>query len=162
MREYYDQYWGRVHPAPVDDPLAPERSRILWALVDHTGTTPARMLEIGCGEGHLVAEAARRGIDSVGLDVSERAIERARAFHPDRRFHVHSSEDRPWPAGAESIDLVVAFEVIEHVLRPRQLLLGAADVLRPEGHLALTTPFHGLVKNVVLALGAFDHHFDVE
>lgn len=162
MKQYYEEYWNRARPAPPGDPLAPERSRILWTLVDQAGLRPARLLEVGCGEGHVVAQATRRGIDSVGIDVADRAIERAKALYPDCRFHVHSLEDRPWPADAASMDLLVAFEVIEHLLRPRQLLSGAADVLRPGGYLALTTPYHGPAKNMMLALSAFDRHFDVE
>jgi hypothetical protein len=52
--------------------------------------------------------------------------------------------------------------VIEHMVRPRQLLLGARDALKPGGHLAITTPYHGRVKNLALVLAAFDSHFDVE
>jgi 2-polyprenyl-6-hydroxyphenyl methylase/3-demethylubiquinone-9 3-methyltransferase len=40
--------------------------------------------------------------------------------------------------------------------------VGAHEALRPGGLFALTTPYHGLVKNVALALHGFDRHFAIE
>jgi len=58
--------------------------------------------------------------------------------------------------------VVVAFEVLEHLLRPGALIEGAREALRPGGHVALSTPYHGVSKNVVLSLVAFDRHFAPE
>ena len=96
------------------------------------------------------------------MDVSERALERARALAPDVRFVRHAVDSLPWPFEPASFDVVVSFDVIEHLLRPRRLLEGARAVLRPGGALALTTPYHGLLKNVALVATRFDRHFDVE
>ncbi|WP_336343131.1 methyltransferase domain-containing protein [Halalkalicoccus ordinarius] len=45
-----------------------------------------RILDIGCGTGHLTEAIAERGADAVGLDASAEMIERARESYPDRRF----------------------------------------------------------------------------
>jgi len=52
--------------------------------------------------------------------------------------------------------------VVEHLLQPRALVEGARQALRAGGHLALSTPYHGRLKNVVVSLAAFDHHFATE
>ena len=163
MKQLYEEYWSREAPPPTRDPLTPTRRRFLWPLVERAtaGAGRPHLLDCGSGDGNLVAEARERGLEAMGLEISERAIERARAAHPGAVFLQHSFEDRPWPVPAESFDVVVAFEVIEHLLQPEELLLGANDVLKDGGHVALTTPYHGLLKNLAVALVAFDRHFDV-
>jgi len=109
-----------------------------------------------------VAEAAAKGAEAQGMEISAAAVDRARRAHPACSFQVHSIDERPWPVPAQSFDVVVAFEVIAHLPWPRELLEGAAGVLRSGGHLALTTPYHGLVKNLALDALSFDRHFNVD
>jgi SAM-dependent methyltransferase len=159
IQEFYEQYWR----SPYHDPLAEGRHHALWRLVESAG--PERFksfLELGCGEGDLVAEAVARGMRGTGTDISHTVIERAAARHPQATFDVLDVENRPWRLEQNRFDLVVALEVIEHVFAPRTLIEGAFDVLGPCGYLALSTPYHGRVKNILLALRGFDHHFDVE
>jgi 2-polyprenyl-3-methyl-5-hydroxy-6-metoxy-1,4-benzoquinol methylase len=66
----------------------------------------------------------------------------------------------PDPFQAESFDLVVSTEVVEHLYHPRQLIQNAFRLLKPSGHFIVRTPYHGYVKNVVLVLsGKLDNHF---
>jgi SAM-dependent methyltransferase len=159
LNDYYDEYWNRDSPAPLADPLAERRLR---SLRDHITDEVTRVLEVGSGSGDLVAELQQEGFDALGMDISPRAVEIASERHPSSRFITHSVEKLPWPVESSSVDLVVAFEVIAHLLRPRALVEAAWDVLRPGGFFALTTPYHGLLKNLTIALGAFDHHFAAE
>ena len=56
--------------------------------------------------------------------------------------------------------MVVSTEVIEHLFDPRSLPRFASSVLRPNGHLILSTPYHGYVKNLALSVaGRWDRHF---
>jgi SAM-dependent methyltransferase len=95
------------------------------------------------------------------MDISARAVELAAATHPECEFVQHGVEELPWPVAGGSVDVVVAFEVIEHLLQPTRLLEGARDALVPGGRIALTTPYHGRAKNIALALTSFDEHFAV-
>jgi SAM-dependent methyltransferase len=162
VKEFYETYWSKGDPPPTRDALSPSRSAVLWSLVEPATDRPLRLLECGSGEGHLVSEATARGIEADGMEISGAAVDRARRAHPECSFREHSIDDRPWPLPAGSCDIVVAFEVIAHLPWPRELLQGAADVLRPGGHLALTTPYHGPVKRSALATLAFDRHFNVD
>lgn len=159
VREYYEEYWKRDAPAPLRDPLTPKRMALLR---EHLETRDRRVLDVGCGPGTLVGDLARAGHDAIGFDVSQRAVQIASERHPSARFIRHSAEELPWPIKQGSQDLVVAFEVIEHLLRPRVLIEGARQALRSGGHLVLSTPYHGRLKNVVVSLVAFDHHFAPE
>lgn len=158
---YYDEYWQRDRPSPLEDALSPARLRILRAFIGED-VRGWRALDAGAGAGDTVAALTALGIDASGMDVSPAATELATKRHPGLPFLTHSVEEPPWPVEQSSLDLVVAFEVIEHLLRPRRLLQGAAHGLRPGGRLALTTPYHGLAKNLALVVAAFDRHFAVE
>jgi 2-polyprenyl-3-methyl-5-hydroxy-6-metoxy-1,4-benzoquinol methylase len=63
--------------------------------------------------------------------------------------------------GKQSFDLVISVEVIEHVYEPRTLLAQAREVLRPGGRFVITTPYHGYLKNLLIAgLGKSDAHYN--
>ncbi|MHB8644065.1 MAG: class I SAM-dependent methyltransferase [Gaiellaceae bacterium] len=160
LEEYYEEYWQRERASLLADPHAGARLRLL--LEEFRVGAVHSAVDVGCGAGKLVAALTSGGIDALGLDISQSAIDLAAAAHPHCRFVRHTLEERPWPVAAESIDAVVAFEVIEHLLQPAALVAGAYDALRRGGRLILTTPFHGRAKNMVLALTRFDRHFAVE
>ncbi len=50
-------------------------------------------------------------------------------------------------------------EVVEHVYDPKAFAAGIVKLLKPGGRLLLTTPYHGYLKNLAIALaGRFDRH----
>jgi 2-polyprenyl-6-hydroxyphenyl methylase/3-demethylubiquinone-9 3-methyltransferase len=118
------------------------------------------VLDLGCGNGWFTAALARCGFSMVGLDQSGSGIEIARSCHPEVRFEQHDLACRLDPAWTRRFDAVVAVEVIEHLLLPRQLIETALGALVPGGLLIVTTPFHGYLKNLALALaGRMDAHW---
>lgn len=160
LQDYYEEYWARDTLSPLCDPLTPTRVRLLRKELFQASAR--RILDVGCGAGDTVAALAGDGLEAWGIDISPGAIELARRAHPGCSFTAHSVEVLPWPLDEGTVDAVVAFEVIEHLMRPRRLLEGARIALRKGGHIALTTPYHGLLKNVALAVLAFERHFAVE
>ena len=99
----------------------------------------ARVVDVGCGTGEFPAMAAERGYDAVGIDVSAPSIEAARRSRPDIDFRVVDVEGL---AAAEpaSVDVVTLWDVIEHVLRPHDVIAGCAGVLRAGGVVGIGTP----------------------
>jgi 2-polyprenyl-3-methyl-5-hydroxy-6-metoxy-1,4-benzoquinol methylase len=118
-----------------------------------------RVLDLGCGNGALCGELSSAGFEVTGCDPSEEGIALARRAHPHIRFHVLGAYDEPADLGT-GFDVVVSTEVIEHLFLPRLLPRFASRVLRPHGHLVLSTPYHGYLKNLLLSLsGKWDRHF---
>ena len=74
------------------------------------------LLEIGSGEGHQSEHLAALCDQLYGLDVSERAVERARERLPSAKFGVGEITALPWdaPPGGK-YDLVVACEVLYYL-----------------------------------------------
>jgi 2-polyprenyl-3-methyl-5-hydroxy-6-metoxy-1,4-benzoquinol methylase len=105
----------------------------------------ARVLDLGCAIGTFAVElAARPGLHVVGVDFSTTALamaaEHAGASRPDRRaaFVASAAEQLGLRDGA--FDVVVAADVIEHLVDPETLVREAHRVLRPGGVLVLETP----------------------
>src|SRR5579872_1585437 len=99
-----------------------------------------RVLDAGCGAGYGSAELAHAAQSVVGIDVGPEAIEFARENYrlPNLTFEQGSCIALPHPDG--SFDLVVAFEVIEHLEQWRELLLETRRVLAPGGQFIVSTP----------------------
>jgi 2-polyprenyl-3-methyl-5-hydroxy-6-metoxy-1,4-benzoquinol methylase len=118
-----------------------------------------RVVDIGCGNGALCRELASRGYEVVGCEPSADGVRLAQTAAPELVFHQIGVDDDPAAVGNESFDVAIATEVIEHVVRPRNLPRFAKQVLRPGGHLIISTPYHGYLKNLVLALtNKWDSH----
>lgn len=86
---------------------------------------PGSVLDLGCGDGTLLALLAKRGIGGVGLDLSEKAVAIAHERGLDCRVH-DLTEPLPFPD--KSFDAVLIIDVLEHLYRPDQLLTEAARV----------------------------------
>jgi 2-polyprenyl-3-methyl-5-hydroxy-6-metoxy-1,4-benzoquinol methylase len=113
--------------------------------------------DLGCGNGHISGRLATLGYQVTGVDASTSGIKIARRTYPDVEF-VEALIDRDLAVG--SFDLVISSDVIEHLYRPSDLLEAAVSSLQPGGQLLLGTPYHGYLKNLVLAAtGKLDAHF---
>jgi 2-polyprenyl-3-methyl-5-hydroxy-6-metoxy-1,4-benzoquinol methylase len=156
QRAYHECLWEGMPEGrePADFAL---RSRFL---LEHA-RAGQRVLDVGCGEGRFAAELAGIGAEVVGIDVAEEPLRRARALHPQLDLRLVQA-DGSWDLPDASFDVVWAGEVIEHVLDTAGWLSEIRRVLRSGGSLLLSTPAHGPLTLLRLALSrhAFAEHFD--
>jgi O-antigen biosynthesis protein len=99
------------------------------------------VLDLACGDGYGSALMARTAERVTGIDIDDETVESARAHYArlanvDFRTGDAHSIDIP----DASIDLVVAFEMIEHVTDPAQVLSEISRVLRSDGIMIISTP----------------------
>ena len=96
------------------------------------------VLEAGSGEGYgadLIAGVARR---VVGLDYDDSAVAHVKARYPRVDMRQGNLADLPFDAG--TFDVVVNFQVIEHLWDQGQFVAECLRVLRPTGVLLMSTP----------------------
>jgi SAM-dependent methyltransferase len=102
-----------------------------------------RVLDAGCGVGYGTALLARAGAaDAVGIDVADEALAAAAAASPELEFTQADVHDLPFPD--DRFDVVVCFEVIEHLERQDEAIAELARVLTPDGVLAMSSPNRGV------------------
>lgn len=123
------------------------------------GGAAKRAFDLGCGNGALAAELAQRGFAVAGVDPSADGIAIARRAHPQHRLEPGSTAD-DLAGRFGTFPLVVSLEVVEHVYEPRLFARRAFELLEPGGTAVISTPYHGYLKNLLLAAtGKLDAHF---
>ena len=105
-------------------------------LVGTHARSPGSCLEIGCAFGLLLAEARDRGWTVRGVERSEHAAEWARR---ELQLHVDTSPDAMSAIPSASQDVVMLWDVMEHLKHPVGMLQEIRRVLRDGGVLALVT-----------------------
>ena len=96
----------------------------------------ARVLDVGCGTGDLVAALADAGLDAWGIEPSEEAATAGRS----RGLRIHAEDLREFAARGERFDALSLINVLEHVPDPATLLRQAAKLLNPDGVLCVQVP----------------------
>jgi 2-polyprenyl-3-methyl-5-hydroxy-6-metoxy-1,4-benzoquinol methylase len=163
LSDYHESLWQAL-PEASEPPYLKTR---LAFLLEHAGSvgapaqSPVRVLDIGCGEGQFTAELARAGFSVVGVNVAHEPLRRAHLRDPGLDLRVVPLEGL-WPLADASFDVVWAGETIEHVADTAGWLSEVRRVLRSGGILLLSTPAHGRLLMLRLALShrSFDEHFD--
>jgi 2-polyprenyl-3-methyl-5-hydroxy-6-metoxy-1,4-benzoquinol methylase len=100
---------------------------------------PGRILDVGCGEGHILDMLRRHGRpdwDLWGVELGERAVQQAR--RAGYTVLAGRFEDVALPPG--HFDLLIMNQLIEHVADPVAMLKKARAALRPGGHVVIETP----------------------
>ena len=133
--------------------LLPALARILDV------ASPRRLFEVGCGNGAIANWLHSRGIEVTGIDFSESGIMEAHRAYPGLRLALGSAYD-DLAALYGQFPVVISLEVVEHLYFPRKFAKTVFDLLEPDGMAIISTPYHGYLKNLVLALsGRLDAHF---
>jgi 2-polyprenyl-3-methyl-5-hydroxy-6-metoxy-1,4-benzoquinol methylase len=143
-RAYYEREVELRRFVPEQEPYEEHRVRFVMRLLG--GLRPARILDVGCGDGYLCGRYAGAGVSPSirGLDISTGRLRYA--------ARVHEGGGRPAPSGArfiagridrlpfsdDSFPLVSAVEVIEHIEDPISTLREIARV--SSAHVIVTVP----------------------
>lgn len=115
------------------------------------------LLDVGCGNGHLLYQLRNRFKRLIGLEYSAHRLEQAKLNLSDDAFRaVLGSAENMSEIASNSIDCVVSADTIEHVPDVYPATAELYRVLRPGGILIINTPnIAFLKKRILLLLGRF-------
>jgi len=133
-QDIHDRYLGAM---PFEERL-PHRMEITLKFLKSIPIQ--RYLDVGCGDGSFasIVKGSTSGVDVYGIDVSAKAVKLA-SGKGINAFQVDLSREKI-PVESDFFDAVFAGEVIEHVFDTDLFLDEMFRVLKPQGHLILTTP----------------------
>lgn len=112
---------------------------IIDSLKQHLPTGSV-VLDVGCGNGIIARHLGSEGFNVYGIDVSSKAIEKARALTdlPNVSFDVISAEELV--ADGRKYHAIICSEVLEHLNQPEKLLNVLYQSLADDGVLIVTVP----------------------
>ena len=129
----------RTHPdTPDQGTFQHHLARYEFALRQMRGGE--RVLDTGCGVGYGSEMVARRGAVCIGVDYSMPALTRASQRHAAANLHYARMDCQKLALASQSFDMIISFEMFEHLEKSAEYLQECSRVLRPGGRLILSTP----------------------
>jgi trans-aconitate 2-methyltransferase len=109
-----------------------------------------RILDLGCGTGHLTAQIAESGAHVLGVDRSAEMVAAARVAYPNLKFEISDARNLPYH---EEFDAVFSNATLHWIHEPELVLQGICRALRPGGRFVAEL---GGKKNIRAMQAAFD------
>jgi SAM-dependent methyltransferase len=132
----------RTLPGIPDERYWFERHVVAYRLAQARVAAGARVvLDAGCGEGYGLAMLEEAGATRVvGVDLEPPVVAHAQATYGSDVIEVHEAELMALPLDDDTVDLVVSFQVIEHLHDIPGYLRSLRRVTRPGGEVWIATP----------------------
>jgi 2-polyprenyl-3-methyl-5-hydroxy-6-metoxy-1,4-benzoquinol methylase len=104
------------------------------------------ILDIGCGGAWLAKHLLPKGKAIISTDISDINPKKAIKNYPSKNHFGIVADVFELPFKEQSIDCIVASEIIEHVPDPKKFITCLLEVLKPDGSLIITTPYNELIR----------------
>jgi 2-polyprenyl-3-methyl-5-hydroxy-6-metoxy-1,4-benzoquinol methylase len=98
-----------------------------------------KVLEIGCSIGGAATLLKDKGFTVYASDISEYAVEKAKKLSPGIHFLTFDVQ-KEIPL-KHKLDMIVSFEVVEHLKRPQAAIKHIYNALKPGGYVVISTPY---------------------
>ncbi|MBS0286036.1 MAG: bifunctional 2-polyprenyl-6-hydroxyphenol methylase/3-demethylubiquinol 3-O-methyltransferase UbiG [Proteobacteria bacterium] len=132
-------WWDKSGPCKPLHDLNPLR---LAFIQTHCSLSQSHVLDIGCGGGILTEALCQFGPSVWGVDQSEKALniakDHAKMLKNPPHYELTTAETlaKQYP---HSFDVITCMEMLEHVPDPLSVIEACANLLKPGGHLFLST-----------------------
>lgn len=133
-----------------------ERRRRTLDLVKRAAPPPARVLDVAAAQGNFSLALAELGYDVTWNDLRAELADYVRLKH--EKGTIHYAPGNAFELGfRETFDIILITEIIEHVAHPDRFLAEVAQMVKPGGHVVMTTPNGAYFMNT---LPRFSDHPD--
>ncbi|HSX48994.1 MAG TPA: class I SAM-dependent methyltransferase [Candidatus Saccharimonadales bacterium] len=148
--------WNQVPPDYYQKEIAKNPLKRFW----HTekvdtfkkltkGKNFKNILDVGCASGRMANEISKifPNAKMTGVDAYGKAIEYGKKTYPNIKFRVADAHKLPFKAN--SFDLVICYEVIEHLTNPLKALQEMKRVLKKDGLAIITMDSGNILFRIV-------------
>ncbi|ADL55316.1 class I SAM-dependent methyltransferase [Gallionella capsiferriformans] len=160
MTNVVESYGWKTATGPEScDYIAPEILKILGRL------KVRRVCDLGSGNGALAAMLRKEGYYAAGVEYDQQGVALSQKNYPGITFYNLGVQDDPTSmlvSEGQPFDVVVSTEVVEHLFSPHLLPNFARRLVKKDGYLVISTPYHGYLKNLALSIfNKWDKHHTV-
>lgn len=155
-------YFEVEEPAITKD----ERKRLDQKILNLIPKSSARILDVGCGNGWLCKALVSNTQEVISLDIALKNAVKVYKANPHPNHSAVVADVYNLPFEQESLDVIVASEIIEHVANPRLFIEKLLIPLKKGGKLIITTPYNEQISsslcihcNKLTPLNAHIHSF---
>jgi SAM-dependent methyltransferase len=140
---YQRYYWYRDKVKTFIKPLffLSQVEDVYWGVQEYliqNKNPEIKILEVGCGLGYLTYSLNKANYNTVGLDISLNAIEKARQNFGD--YYECADVFDYSVSNKKRYDVIILTEVIEHIIDPVSFIKNLLDMLTDGGEIIITTP----------------------
>jgi len=139
-------YQAEKHPLKLQHEMTSRRQYFEYLLHSYAYEFAADLaearvvLDFGCNVGYGTNIISRNAKKAVGIDVSTKAIETATQAYKGENLNFHIFDGQRAPFDDGSFELIVSFQVMEHIIDTSSYLSEIKRLLRPGGMVVITTP----------------------
>jgi len=154
--KYYDKDDGSLQYASEYSPMEIDHKKLIYQeTVAIIGNKPGKVFEIAFGEGFALNEFNRHGWQVCGIDFTLKGLKQ---YFPELVKNVHQGDAFTYmeelAKTGEKFDLIIANNVIEHVLEPEELIKLMRQLLTPNGWVRIVAPNDGSwLQNLIINNG---------
>ncbi len=136
--DYFEKVKGRA--------TRNEIRRLQEAIIDKVPLSAALIADIGCGNGWVAKHFLKKNRQVISIDISTINPEKALSNYPGDNHAALVADVFHLPLKNESVDCIIASEIMEHVYDPRLFVSMLVEKLKPGGKLIITTPYNEKIE----------------
>ncbi|MEP0860147.1 MAG: class I SAM-dependent methyltransferase [Ignavibacterium sp.] len=141
--EEFDYFEKRIGPAEH------EERRVREVLISQVPKNVKTILDVGCGSGWVAKEFLKKNVEVISLDISKSNPQKVKELYPSQNHYQIVADSFKLPFGSNSIDCVIASEIIEHVVEPKLFLEELFRIVSRDGRLIISTPYKEKIRYVL-------------
>jgi 2-polyprenyl-6-hydroxyphenyl methylase/3-demethylubiquinone-9 3-methyltransferase len=139
FEELASRWWDRDSEFKALHDINPLRANFID---QHSPVAGKKLVDVGCGGGILAESMAAAGAEVIGIDMAEGPLAVARLHQHESEEKVeyrHATAEELAAEAPASFDVVTCLEMLEHVPDPAQVIQSCAELVKPGGHVFLST-----------------------
>ena len=134
LKDSYDEWYETWEL----EPSGPSKNFHKFILGKLEAKDGGKLLDVACGKGYLLRKAREMGFETHGLDLSDKALEKAKEIAPEATLVQGSAEALPFKDN--EFDYVTCIGSVEHFLNPGKGVAEMARVAKPGGRVLIYVP----------------------
>lgn len=132
-------HYEEINEHPVS---AFENRRLHEMILMNLPKDPCMILDIGCGNGWVAASCLPKGHHVISADIGRINPLKAVTKYPSEKHAGLVADAFSLPLKNGSVDVIIAAEIMEHVVDPKVFMAELYRCLKPGGKMIITTPYH--------------------